>query len=121
MADLIERELALQAMEICGHKNAAQLISEIPSASPWIPCSERMPDENSGIYPCVFIVWNDLRPQEGIYSGYPHIGFYNRNFKGWQDDSGNIYFDSDGYATHWFPMPDIPKFPKRLKEGDNDA
>ena len=76
----------------------------------WIPCSKRMPEEHS-TFPCVFLVWNDLIPRDGEYTGYPHLGFYNWNFKAWQDDNGNLYFDTDGYVTHWFPCPSIPSFP----------
>ena len=79
--------------------------------SDWIPCSKHMPEKHS-IYPCVFLVWNDLVQVDGEYTGYPHLGFYNCNYKAWQDDSGNLYFDSDGYVTHWFPVPPIPKFTK---------
>lgn len=123
---LIQKNLALEYLERAPLSPASRMIARlaidsVPIANHWIPCSERMPDENSGIYPCVFMVWNDIKPEFGIYSGYPHIGFYNRNFKGWQDDAGQIYFDCDGYVTHWFPMPDIPKFPKRLKEGAENA
>lgn len=92
------------------------LVKEQKTLPIFIPCSERMPERDSGCYPCVFIVWNDLQPDcAGIFSAYPHIGFYNWGMKGWQDDSGNVYFDSDGYVTHWFPMPAVPLFPKRLK------
>lgn len=120
---LIGKNLAFEFLQKAPLSPASRMIAKlaidsVPVATDWIPCSELMPDKDSGIYPCVFLVWNDLQPDiAGIYSAYPHIGFYNWNMKGWQDDAGNVYFDSDGYVTHWFPMPAIPLFPKRLKEG----
>ena len=55
MTDLIDRQEAIRAFDdagFCSHDYIVGTLKDLPSAQPephWIPCSERLPDEDSDI------------------------------------------------------------------------
>ena len=52
MSDLISREavyMANEHLKPCSPKDVEDMISCIPSAQQWIPCSERLPEEDTEV------------------------------------------------------------------------
>lgn len=97
MADLIEREKVLEILRIIGHgrpisgKRAISLISEMPSSSMWIPCSERLPSDFSYV----------------LCSGRDGMGILRYIGAKWLDENALAY--SVNEITHWMPLPEPPE------------
>ena len=56
-------------MDVCDGKANEQtkilsIVNEQPEIGEWIPCSERLPEEDG----CYLVTWKDLEP----WSGFPH-------------------------------------------------
>lgn len=109
MDDLINRQAALDCFHdwIDKHGNVYcadeseeyQRIEALPSASQWIPCSERMPD---GAFGCLVTVW-DTNPV--TMDEFENILPY---FVGWDGEQWN---DADGEqcpfeVIAWMPLPE---------------
>lgn len=107
MPDLIERDAAIKLIQPRvkpktvygeGYLNAIEHVTELlalmPSANCWIPCSERMPDDDVDV-----LVYDD-----GIL-----IARYNSNEEytsGWME-SFECYPLTN--VTHWMPLPQTPE------------
>lgn len=74
-------------------------IDRLQSESSWIPCSERMPDEDS------------YKWAVGITSTGRCIAFQEHN--AYENDTGGIsvptYLAHGSEITHWMPIPEPPK------------
>ena len=103
MADLIERKKVLEILRIIGHgrpisgKRAISLISEMPSASMWIPCSERLPENDAN---CL-VYTSDKRIRIARWYGkYDEQGV-------WYIISEQLYRIKN--VPFWMPLPEPPK------------
>lgn len=105
MGDLIEREKVLEILRIIGHgrpisgKRAISLISEMPSSSMWIPCSERLPENRCGViftvdrgHPFVCVGYRINSERDGL------------KLQRWFDKLSGLNF-SDYDVKAWMPMP----------------
>ena len=104
MDELIERKKVLEILRIIGHgrpisgKRAISLISEMPSASMWIPCSERMPEVGIPVL---------------IYDKHHKAFFVAKLDEDYFGFSSNMWHHPAD-VPFWTPLPETPK------EDDND-
>lgn len=104
MDELIERKKVLEILRIIGHgrpisgKRAISLISEMPSASMWIPCSERMPEVGIPVL---------------IYDKHHKAFFVAKLDEDYFGFSSNMWHHPAD-VPFWMPLPETPK------EDDND-
>ena len=104
MDELIERKKVLEILIIIGHgrpisgKRAISLISEMPSASMWIPCSERMPEVGIPVL---------------IYDKHHKAFFVAKLDEDYFGFSSNMWHHPAD-VPFWTPLPETPK------EDDND-
>ena len=87
MADLIEREPLLASMFPCAAKRQ---VEEAPAVNRWIPCSERLPDDETRVIAVI-----DGESREAFFSYDAFIG-------------SNFYCDKSN-VPYWMPMPNLPK------------
>lgn len=99
MADLIEREPLLEKMFPSQQK---RLVEEAPAVNRWIPCSERMPENNVS----VLYVW---RSQNGAVAVLHGWHFETRVTGSAWHQSGVGFHRPDDEVTHWMPLPEPPK------------
>lgn len=110
MPDLIERDAAIKLIQPRvkpktvygeGYLNAIEHITELltlmPSANLWIPCSDRLPDE-PGIH---VLVTDGIHIMESWYEVIDGEILWVDNYTMYV----NIRF---GKVTHWMPVPDVP-------------
>ena len=105
MPEPIDRQALLEAYDRA-HKGppggARKLIAEAPTIEPevrhgrWIPCSERLPEDESP----VIIAHID---SDGY--GLPCIGMFRGNPKKWMSTSAIRIVN----VTHWMPLPEPPE------------
>ena len=96
MNDLISRAAAIEAVgEIhpldYNAQSTVNRIKAIPSAQEWIPCSERLPEDEQWV-----LVW-------GHGQRVPIMMF--REYGAWIDDQ----YEFHTTVTHWMPLPKPPK------------
>lgn len=86
-------------------------IKEFPKVGEWIPCSERLPeeDETSEYYDAVIVTLDDGRVACGCYR--------NRDKEWWVDaEDGEKYsINATGHVVAWVPLPES------YKEGDSNG
>ena len=95
MSDLISRKAAIDAVAE-GLKNtfieyrdvAEKMIGKIPSAQHWIPCSERLPEEDEQVFVYLF-------------DDSPYIAW----FCGGRWHTEEFTLDKDDEPTAWMPLP----------------
>ncbi len=121
MPDLIERDAAIKLIQPRvkpktvygeGYLNAIEHVTELlalmPSASSWIPCSERKPDDDSYNWAV------------GITSSGRCIAFQEHN--AYENDTGGIsvptYLAHGSEITHWMPLQKTPQ--RKDDTHDND-
>lgn len=125
MADLIDRDALLKDMGLTdavkyGNKNAEQqyhsystlMLYEIadsiwdaPAVNRWIPCSERMPEENVYV-----IAWAKRKHHSRAIMAILINGIWKIGVNDCSDG-----FHVQGEITHWMPLPEPPK------EGEENA
>ena len=99
MDELIERKKVLEILRIIGHgrpisgKRAISLISEMPSASMWIPCSERMPEVGIPVL---------------IYDKHHKAFFVAKLDEDYFGFSSNMWHHPAD-VPFWMPLPETPK------------
>ena len=98
MADLIERDAALAAVNYSTKMRNCieECISDIPAVNQWIPCSERLPEDDLN----VLVSWNNR---------YIKIGYIEtcEAIKYWCIPGHSIV--PIDYITHWMPIPEPPE------------
>lgn len=76
-------------------------VKEQPKVGEWIPCSERLPeeDEMSDYYDTVNVTLDDGRVVNGCYR--------NRDEKWWVDDEDGEKYSTNatGHVIAWMPLP----------------
>lgn len=110
MPDLIERDAAIKLIQPRvnpktvygeGYLNAIEHITELltlmPSANLWIPCSERLPDSHAKV---LFVSFG-----KSVWFG-KYCGIRNGH-KTWETSKFATPFWDDE-VTHWMPVPDAP-------------
>lgn len=109
MHDLIERDAAIKLIQprvkpktVYGEgyldaiEHVTELLALMPSASCWIPCSERMPDE-----PGIHVLATDgIRIMESWYEIVEGRALWVDNYTMYV----NVNF---GEVTHWMPLPSM--------------
>ena len=97
MADLIDRDALLQDMTHrgglgIGDWHVFDVINEQPAVNRWIPCSERMP-EQEGFYLVYFTFKDGTHATDITYinTAYISTGCLSRSI------------------THWMPLPEPPE------------
>lgn len=124
MKKLIEKDVAMNVLEICGYKKAASLISELPAAEgDWIPCSERMPEPDREVLVATYgsdIVW--CQDGEDVIDA---IRRQNREIKNvtlaFVSPDDGCWYGLDWsplmvHPTYWKPKPEAPDYPKEAME-----
>lgn len=136
MADLINRDHAAQAIEAylcsqcdhdtdrdpeciaCPHLDGNEILKSAPAVTPWIACSERLPEKNErvivAIYGSDMIIPNDGETlqeaiERGRKEGYATVAFLGSD--GWY---GADWFPLMIQPTYWMPKPDLPEPPKEV-------
>ena len=111
MADLIDRDAIMK--KICGNEcgsvydeecenaycNFYGYIMDAPAVNRWIPCSERMPEENVYV-----IAWAKRKHHSRAIMAILINGI-------WKIGANDISdgFHVQGEITHWMPMPEPPE------------
>ncbi len=107
MADWIERDAAIDCLDsnaFDSYENAVMTlhkIEDIPAVNRWIPCSERMPENNTP----VLYVW---RGQSGAVAVFHGWHFEIRSLGRAWHQSGTGIHKPDEEVTHWMPIPEPP-------------
>lgn len=123
MDDLIKRDFAAQAIEaylcsqcnsngerecaFCPHLDGDEILKSIQSVNRWIQCSERLPDNCTGViftvdrwHPFVCVGYHINSEREGL------------KLKRWFDKLSGLNF-SDYDVKAWMPMPDAYEPPEK--------
>lgn len=85
----------------CQWGDVMPVIQKLPTVEPqsaWIPCSERLPEEQEDVL---------VYMKSGMYKSI-HIG-YAYNGGDWLIDGEFWYEEGDPSITHWMPLPEPPK------------
>lgn len=95
MKDLIDRQAAMDAVDVGnlhpGIVSALQnIISEIPSAQQWIPCSEMLPEVGESVL---------CQCRAGIF-----MVLKRTEDRSWKQDSTHVYMH--GFVIAWMPLPE---------------
>ena len=103
MDDLISRQAAIDALierdPNCGI-DSAEVIRELPSAQQWIPCSERLPEDEEEV---IVSVRDDSGDNTLNYSSF-----------GWYACAGDFWVvdnEANERVIAWMPLPDPYKEP----------
>lgn len=110
MADLIERKKVLEILRIIGNgrpisgKRAISLISEMPSASMWIPCSERLPGRFDTVLLAILSKNGYGEPAYYVTIGGMKNGTEFESYTGEMAEGEKV--------THWMPLPNEPEVTK---------
>lgn len=115
MADLINRDAALERIGTLRkayllHEPAGMggmsaictcrdIVNEIPAVNRWIPCAERMPEDEQEVL--VFVKGDFENSISFITTAY------NDSDGDWVSDYDGEVIDSK--ITHWMPLPEPPK------------
>ena len=120
MKELIEKDVALNVLEICGYKKAASLISELPPVDgDWIPCSERMPEPDREVLVATY--GSDMVFCQKGEDVIDAIRRQNREIKNvtlaFVSIDDGCWYSSDYmplivHPTYWKPKPEAPDYPK---------
>ena len=118
MSDLISREDAIKAiyksteeftgflaMEMYTEEDAINAIKSVPSASQWIPCSERLPSD--GKYLCTIDYYGELIDICSYAHNLHEVDKYafSETGGGWYNcDSEYGYYEREN-VTAWMPLP----------------
>lgn len=77
-------------------------IKSIPAVNSWIPCSERLPEDNT----TVLYVWRSENRNVSVFHGW-HSSI--RGLGSAWHQSGVGMQRPDDEVTHWMPLPEPPK------------
>lgn len=123
MADLINRDHAAQAIEAylcsqcdydtdrdseciaCPHLDGGEILKSVPAVNRWIPCNERMPEENVYV-----IAWAKRKHHSRAIMAILINGIWKIGVNDCSDG-----FHVQGEITHWMPLPEPPE------EGEENA
>lgn len=97
MADLIERDAVIWITAETGALETQRRVKELPAVNRWIPCSERLPEENK-----VVLV--------STTTGY--VDFAVLRWGKWFPDGYNGVAFPSNRITAWMPKPDAYEPPK---------
>ena len=87
--------------QIGTNKQTAEIKANLDS-NDWIPCSERLPEDNT----IVLYVWRSKNGNVSVFHGW-HFGI--RGLGTAWHQSGVGMERPDDEVTHWMPLPDPPK------------
>lgn len=105
MSDLISRRAAIDAARShydeyhTGDDSIEELLENLPSAQPapqWIPCSERLPEEDMDVLVWVYGAFDIARVDRDCDT---------REWR-WSFEEFNLYGDEMEQVVAWMPMPE---------------
>ena len=94
MDDLISRQAAIDAIrrDPMGGLNYRRILSDMPTESRWIPCSERLPEAGQ-----IVLATNK----------YGFVWIFKRIENGWSEPVEGWFTDEEepGHVKAWMPLP----------------
>ena len=99
MADLIDRKAVINITAETGALETQRRVKELPAVNRWIPCSERLPEENVYVLAFVKREHSSRAILSVLIEGKWKIGVNDCS------DGFNVV----GAITHWMTLPEPPK------------
>lgn len=97
-----EYDIIASSFSKADEEKAYRAINDIPAVNRWIPCNERMPENNVP----VLYVW---RSQNGAVAVLHGWHFEIRSLGSAWHQSGMGMHRPDEEVTHWMPLPEPPE------------
>ena len=103
MDDLISRQATIDDIEKNAYRHTyleqiIDIVSALPSAQQWIPCSERVPEENEMVLISAKYIGH-------LSNNAPYVeeGFFTHD--GWYSAYGDNYSELLAKVVAWMPLP----------------